>query len=736
MTTYVNDTFTGSDGTLINAHTGETGATWAAGIGFTDPNVPRIFSNRLRGGTTAGSNIFFASGVATADGEYAEAVVQTITTAASFGIFARGFANSGGNARGYMAFYSSSAGVWKILRLDNTSTFTQIGSDATQALSVASHTIRVTVTGTGASVAIELKIDGSTVISTTDSTAGRITSFGSPGIYFDSTASDTAGTHIDSITAVDTAVSASIAITTPVAGRIHQRSGTTGTVTVTGTYTGTAPATIEARLVQDSTNTAVSGFDWSTKVASPSGGAYSFSFTSVPQGGWYNVQVRYSDNTAINATSGKVGVGALVALTGQSQAWLWFRNRSTSLTPNTLVRSFGNIGTWAVPDVANMSAAVAFGNALATALSIPVGVLDYAADASYLHNYSANSWLPTTNSPYTTFKNGAITGLDGKLEAVVWVQGEGDAGSSATQAQYYADLGTLISAMRTDTGQSTLPIVLVTLARILSGTVTDAQGQAVRLAQAQKCADANVYRVDRMDLALDTDNIHHTAAAFEILGTRCAQAIKYVLGAASYYRGPQIASVSKKDATNFYVNLTHNGGTDFTPTSGVTGWRVLDGSTPISVTTAVRISATKVQLTLASAPSALPSVQYLWGVTPTVTGVLKDNSALALPLEFTDGVTAQQLSATVNLVNASNAAQVSLTGLKWAWFDQVTPDLFVAPTDQGSTETTDGSGSLSVLIPNSAKTSGQIGWLVVTNSDGTTTQSPAHKAFSGPAAVD
>ena len=74
----------------------------------------------------------------------------------------------------------------------------------------------------------------------------------------------------------------SISITTPVAGKIHQRSGTTGTITVTGTYTGT-PTTIEARLVEDGTNTPVSGFDWSTKVASPSGSAYAFSFTSAPQ---------------------------------------------------------------------------------------------------------------------------------------------------------------------------------------------------------------------------------------------------------------------------------------------------------------------------------------------------------------------------------------------------------------------------------------------------------------------
>jgi len=126
-------------------------------------------------------------------------------------------------------------------------------------------------------------------------------------------------------------------------------------------------------------------------------------------------------------------------------------------------------------------------------------------------------------------------------------------------------------------------------------------------------------------------------------------------------------------------------------------------------------------------------VQYDYGMAPDITGVLKDNSALTLPLEFNGGVTATEKTASVNLVNAANAAQASLTGLKWAWFDNVTPDGFVAPTDQGTGETTDGSGVLTVTIANSTKTSGQVGWLIVTDSDGTT--SMVHKAFSGPVAV-
>jgi hypothetical protein len=91
-------------------------------------------------------------------------------------------------------------------------------------------------------------------------------------------------------------------------------------------------------------------------------------------------------------------------------------------------------------------------------------------------------------------------------------------------------------------------------------------------------------------------------------------------------------------------------------------------------------------------------------------------------------------SASVTLVDTEGAASASLTGLKWAWFDQITPDLFAGPTDFGVAETTDNSGALTVLLPNTAKSAGDVGWLIVTDSDGN--PATAHKAFSGPVQVN
>ena len=89
-------------------------------------------------------------------------------------------------------------------------------------------------------------------------------------------------------------------------------------------------------------------------------------------------------------------------------------------------------------------------------------------------------------------------------------------------------------------------------------------------------------------------------------------------------------------------------------------------------------------------------------------------------------------SVTVTLTSDGTTPRANLSSLKWAFFDQSTPDLFTAPTAKGSIESTDASGVLLLNITGTALSAGDTGWLVVTDSDGTTTQTPAHKAFSGP----
>lgn len=95
--------------------------------------------------------------------------------------------------------------------------------------------------------------------------------------------------------------------------------------------------------------------------------------------------------------------------------------------------------------------------------------------------------------------------------------------------------------------------------------------------------------------------------------------------------------------------------------------------------------------------------------------------------------TAPARTASVSLVSADGTAIAAGASLRFAWFDQVTPDSFDAPTDKGSVAIGAG-GMVRVPLTHSMKVSGEAGWLTVTNSDGS--PDTVHKAFSGPVKVD
>jgi hypothetical protein len=90
-------------------------------------------------------------------------------------------------------------------------------------------------------------------------------------------------------------------------------------------------------------------------------------------------------------------------------------------------------------------------------------------------------------------------------------------------------------------------------------------------------------------------------------------------------------------------------------------------------------------------------------------------------------------TASINLVSVDGVAIAAGESLRFAWFDQVTPDSFGTPTDKGSVTIGTG-GVVRVPLTYSTKASGQAGWLTVTDSDGS--PDTVHKAFSGPVKVD
>lgn len=120
-------------------------------------------------------------------------------------------------------------------------------------------------------------------------------------------------------------------------------------------------------------------------------------------------------------------------------------------------------------------------------------------------------------------------------------------------------------------------------------------------------------------------------------------------------------------------------------------------------------------------------------VTVTLTAMAHTNAGYGEPSEPSAPVTPRAPFITVKLTSVSNQAIQNIGGLSYAWFDQTTPDAFTQPTQTGTSESTDITGELLIPLPDSNLWAGDIGWLIVTNSDGR--PATIHKAFSGPVAV-
>ena len=118
-----------------------------------------------------------------------------------------------------------------------------------------------------------------------------------------------------------------------------------------------------------------------------------------------------------------------------------------------------------------------------------------------------------------------------------------------------------------------------------------------------------------------------------------ANAIKYYYGRSTYYRGPSIRSVVFRDGNRnqVIVPVDHRGGTDITPATGITGFAVLDNGSTVTIQSVVRYGPDEILLTVAGTIPAGHAVtlRYPSGMTPATTGLVKDDSPLALPLENT-----------------------------------------------------------------------------------------------------
>lgn len=639
--TVLNDTFTDTADTPLSSHTAESGGTWALWSGSHSPIVNS--SGRVARSASATTTWAFAihSSVYTYDGETLAATVTrsgTTTSWACLGL--RGNSTGGGNGY-WMRVSTTQAEIWRT----NSGSSTQLGATATISCPTDgdySFEFRVSNSVDLATVTLEIWLGGSLSVSRTDTTGSRITARGSPivGAYNNADFAITSATATNS----DPPVTDTISVTYPVGavGTPQQRTrgSMTGPLRVIGNYTGT-PTSIQARVVQTGTSTPLTGLDWATYVASPSGLAFDFEIPGVPVAlAWYDIQVRFGNNTAITTTSGKTNLAAIFPLLGQSNARFAIDTYgSGTLTPNDYCRAYGfGVGTgsaWTALDPAKMDGPITLANDYGTR-GIPVSFVSCAVGGTAIA-----TWNPGQSQYINAMSN--ITACGSKAEGLIWIQGEADV-DIHTATSYQAELGDVFdTGFRASLSDGPLPVILVLLGYQNVVGNTDAGLEDIRAGQAAWCAAAPTknLRVERYDLTSASghmaDTVHLNAYGHRTLWPRMARAARAAVGEVSTYRGPRISTVTFVNSTTLDVNLALDYGTDITA-NAVGPWRVTDGGTPVTVSSITRQSATVARLALAGSVSA-PVVGVGYG--KIVTGTpLADNSAITLPVEWNAGTAA------------------------------------------------------------------------------------------------
>lgn len=425
-------------------------------------------------------------------------------------------------------------------------------------------------------------------------------------------------------------------LTDVASGRVFQRTKalTTGPVSASGTYTGSAPNAVELQVLKVSDNSIVK--DWTTAAATIGGGNWSATITGVNQGGSYYVKARPSNATALAKTGSNpfyIGIGILMY--GQSNMARMSDVTVSSSPPSASAgTSFYDGANWVAVPASNGVRELL--NAVAAGTGLPC----FAVNAA-LTGASINI-LVNGSTQFSTVVAPSLAAV-GDIEFVLWHQGEGDVGASTDETTYktaldglHGDIATLVGRTKTE-----LPWLLASLGNTQNGNSFATQYATIEHALYQCSVEQTnvVYSHSNRDVIMASASpteLHWDAASYGRAGKRYAQSILVKLGIQSNYPRWFATAAQRVSGTQTDLVAAHSMGTDFTPTTGITGIEVsTDGSSWSAVSAAVRQSATSIRVTHADFGLSARQLRYQYYSTADVTGAAKDNGSLNSPLNWT-----------------------------------------------------------------------------------------------------
>ncbi|HAT10065.1 MAG TPA: hypothetical protein DCS97_05605, partial [Planctomycetes bacterium] len=520
-----------------------------------------------------------------------------------------------------------------------------------QSLSVLSGmpaSFSVTVSGT-APLSYQWLRGGTAIVGATAATYTiASTNASDDGLSFSVRISNAAGATTSSIAILTiTPLSGSISVADLGDHQVVQRSigGISGTIRVSGTYSG-APHQLQARVLPHGGGVPV--VDWTTIINAPSGGDYSATLV-VPQGGWYQLEVRSCDtlgNPLFHASgSAKWGVGLNLLCIGQSNM-LGFGDNAVTVADDRVGLLYGGTAWRHMADPwisgGKASCGPAVGNALVATLGIPVGLIPSAAGTTYMVGTSWNTLSVRTaanhSDPATVYGQALGAALKaGGVEFVLVAQGANEAvAGTVSSAGYVAAFDLMRSHFAEDLPNgSAVVFALSQLGRRINTGDYDAGYNAIR--EAHRQLDDGVGTLlagSTLDLAIVDSTSHYGGAGQAVHGRRFASSLLHSLGLRPDYGGPRITEARFRDSlsTAIRVNLAQHGGTDLTPATAIPGFVVSDANGARAVH-GTRIDSNTIDLSDGTPFAGAATLTYLAGKNPAgPAGLLADNQPVPEPV--------------------------------------------------------------------------------------------------------
>lgn len=246
---------------------------------------------------------------------------------------------------------------------------------------------------------------------------------------------------------------------------------------------------------------------------------------------------------------------------------------------------------------------------------------------------SIADWTAPAGTAIARWKEitGAFMDNGGQIPAIIWDQGEANVGDSVAtlKAGWLAIFNDMRSYLASKGGTGNEPVIIIPAGRRADA---DQDFRTFRLAQRELASETAWIHLapEKWHQTLDADGIHLADAGYAAQGPHVVRKALKVIGETitGGVDGPSITG-AVRTGTSVAVTIAHDAGTDFTPTSGIQGFKFFGNGSEIAITAAVRTNATTITLTLASTPTGTEELYYgyrsLYGV--TAANLVLDNEA-------------------------------------------------------------------------------------------------------------